>query len=213
MSSPGESALLCRTGFGCPPTTSGGVSLIGGAGDWKNEDLSEFGVEGGKLRWVAPLEDLRRRLIGSTVEEFLARKDVEFVLGIEDMGGVDEDVEVAEKAMQRVRQEAVEKVRQWCAAHGEAPHPRLPEAMDTVLEALQQMSSIPEETDADAPQLQEGADNIRRLLSMDRPEVAKDLADALDQIGRFAGEFKSGQEFADVVFGEQADDEEEPDRP
>lgn len=44
-------------------------------------DLTHFGVEGGtKLRWVAPMHDLRARLIGSTVEQFLARPDVEFII-------------------------------------------------------------------------------------------------------------------------------------
>ncbi len=73
-----------RNGFRLPAHYTRWTAFLGPL-DPDHADLAHFGVEGGtNLRWVAPLEDLRRRLIGSTVEEFLARKDVEFVLGVGD---------------------------------------------------------------------------------------------------------------------------------
>jgi hypothetical protein len=69
-----------QNGFRLPAHYQRWTTFLGGKLDWQHADLSAFGVEGGaKLRWVAPMEDLRARLIGSTVEQFLARPDVEFI--------------------------------------------------------------------------------------------------------------------------------------
>lgn len=75
-----------QNGFRLPAHYQRWTAFLGGKLDWQHADISAFGVEGGrKLRWVAPMEDLRARLIGSTVEQFLARPDVEF---IGDLGGL-----------------------------------------------------------------------------------------------------------------------------
>lgn len=51
--------------------------------DTSSADLADF-TKNGKLMWTAPLSDLRQRLVGSSVEEFLARPDVEAVFELED---------------------------------------------------------------------------------------------------------------------------------
>jgi hypothetical protein len=46
-------------------------------------DLSDFGVEGNprKLRYIGRIEDLRKRLIGESLQEFVARTGLEFIFG------------------------------------------------------------------------------------------------------------------------------------
>lgn len=78
-----------QNGFRLPPHYDRWVGFCGDLGDWLHTaDLSHFGINGNprKLRWVGPMSDLRKRLIGSTGEEFLAQPNVEVIT---DMGEED----------------------------------------------------------------------------------------------------------------------------
>jgi hypothetical protein len=48
--------------------------LIGGAGEWKSSDVSQFEKE-----FAGHPDDLRQRLVGEPLESFLERQDIEFV--------------------------------------------------------------------------------------------------------------------------------------
>jgi len=50
------------------------VAIIGGVGDWKSADVSDFAKE-----FVGHPIDLRQRLIGESMETFLERKDIEII--------------------------------------------------------------------------------------------------------------------------------------
>ena len=67
-----------QNGFRLPAHFDRWTNVLGGVGDVANADLNGFGKDG-KLLWVGSLEDLRSRLIGCTVEQFLARPDVEYI--------------------------------------------------------------------------------------------------------------------------------------
>jgi hypothetical protein len=55
------------------------VSILGVDPQAADADISEFGVDG-KLRYVGRKEDLAKRLIHESVDQFLRREDVTFVL-------------------------------------------------------------------------------------------------------------------------------------
>ena len=112
--------------------------------DLRNADLDGFGLEDGRLRWVAPLEDLRTRYIGGRLEDFLAREDVEFVFDgqgtsfdeSEDDAVDDEHLEESMEAFKDLSERAAAAARNWCAANGLTPEPRLVDAMAFSFAAL-----------------------------------------------------------------------------
>jgi hypothetical protein len=69
-----------QNGFRLPPHYERWLKVIGGVGDTETADLSNFGVDGG-LRYTGTIEGLREKLIGCRVEDFLARPDVQYILG------------------------------------------------------------------------------------------------------------------------------------
>ena len=78
-----------QNGFRLPPRFDRWTALLGDIGDWRTADLTDFG-EGGRLRYVGTKEELKRRLVGCSVEEFLARDDVDFIMGEDDLAYLDD---------------------------------------------------------------------------------------------------------------------------
>lgn len=157
-----------QNGFRLPPKYERWTALLGDFGPIAEADLSDFGV-GGKLRWVGPISDLKARLIGCPMEEFLARADVEYIFGSEDGPFVkdedwledeepldEEDVldeelasdeeglpmegeEILQAATDLLVESWLNAVRRWCFANGVAPHPRLAEVIDHLADALREL--------------------------------------------------------------------------
>lgn len=75
--------------FRLPPHYQRWAALFGPV-EAANADLTHFGVEGGKLRWYGPLFDLQNRYLGR-VEDFLARGDVEYIVGVDEEQWEDDD--------------------------------------------------------------------------------------------------------------------------
>ena len=86
-------------GFRLPAKCDRWLKALGCTGDIDSADLRDFGKDGGLL-WVGPMSDLRKRLVGCTVEEFLNRPGVKFIAGIEGgawgAGAMDDDEEEEE---------------------------------------------------------------------------------------------------------------------
>jgi hypothetical protein len=79
-----------QNGFKLPHKYERFMAAVGvSSADVDAADLSDFGLPGGKLRYVGPIGELRRKLIGS-VDDFLARGDVEFVMA-PDAGAFDDE--------------------------------------------------------------------------------------------------------------------------
>lgn len=213
-----------RNGFRLPAHYERWTALLGDNAECTSADLSDFGIEGGKLRYVGTMEDLRKRLTGCRPEEFLHRKDVEFILGdgpqpweaddqdddLDEDDLIDEpddDSEAAElsedeaeaaEALTQFQEAAVDAVRRWCFANGIKPHPRLSEAVAlTLVGALQATLSGEEPIDEEPSNeaVSQAQDNIDRLLSSVSPEEDKSLQEALDQIAMCVRQFGSPAEF------------------
>jgi hypothetical protein len=93
------------------------------------------------------MRDFESRLVGTTPDEFLARTDVEFVFGSDDFTLVDDEEDAAYDAMAEFEQGMTDRVKQWCFANGQTPHPLLSEVVAAFNEALVQ--SLPPDLDPD----------------------------------------------------------------
>lgn len=72
-----------QNGFRLPPHYDKWAAILGPPGDVESASLEKFGTDGqGRgLRYMGTIEFLRRRLVGSTVGQFLTRPDVQWVMG------------------------------------------------------------------------------------------------------------------------------------
>jgi hypothetical protein len=146
-----------QNGFRLPAHHDRWAALLGELHP-ETADLSGFGYkeqEGKTLCWVGPMHDLRARLIGSTVEHFLTRPDVAFVLGVEDGafidefygdddGGDDSDEEFDEEldeegfeataaVLDKMVEDGTASLRRWCFANGRVPEARIDAALPLVI--------------------------------------------------------------------------------
>lgn len=177
-----------RNGFRLPAHYDRWTAFLGEIRP-ESADLTHFGVEGGaKLRWVAPMHDLRARLIGSTVEDFLARPDVEAIADAEffDLGSDDELLyeedgddeeedadeedegllgsaeEVAEtfQVLDSMVENASASLRRWCFANGLVPEEKIDEALPLVV--ARGFASVTE-VDGRNPEAAKAAEEVRLL--------------------------------------------------
>ena len=148
-----------QNGFHLPPHFDRWTAIFGDLGDIATADLTGFGIDGG-LRYVGDEQFLRKRLAACTVEQFLARPDVHFVMGgkvpfeLEDLDDADfdegddddeagplEGLDLSDspllaglaKVLDNIGDRAEDAVRQWCFENGQPPHPRLRDAVDALL--------------------------------------------------------------------------------
>jgi hypothetical protein len=199
-----------------------GVSLA----DVDSADLAGFGGPDGKLRYVGSIEELRRMLAGS-VDDFLSRGDVEFVMGpgAFDEGYFDEEYEDDEtdpedpteelaegdseeppaefaRMMQEISDRTEAAVRRWLVADGQTPHPRLVDGIDVVLAA-----AMVEWTAQDVPEARDKLPDVSVLLgSYDDPEA---VAEAVTQVTAFVKRFESPQRFLEAMGMRDEEQEEE----
>lgn len=65
-----------ENGFRLPPRYERWLPVLGDPAECNTADLSDFRDGEGKLHFMGPLSDLRKRLVGCSLEDFLARDDV-----------------------------------------------------------------------------------------------------------------------------------------
>ncbi len=218
-----------QNGFRLPAHYERWVKVLGGVGDIDMADLSDFGIDGG-LRYMGPEQDLRERLIGCRLQDFLARPDVHVIFGPspDEMFGLededdeeegedeawdedededdeewdedeDEDEEeeddegaeaiaMLEQATAMLQDAMADRVRQWCFAQGEVPHPRLEDALDAAL-----LSIIHTSFGLDEDKQPAGA-GFDRILSALSPAERAELEPALEQVVRFMSQFSGPEE-------------------
>jgi hypothetical protein len=192
-----------QNGFKLPKVWDKWSALLGDL-DVEGADLSAFGVDG-KLVWAAPLTDLRRRLIGSTVEQFLARPDVEVVTDDEwDAGDVPfvgegeagDDGDVSDEELmagaEPVGLVLANVVADWCKREGREPSAGLPVMAVAYLVILVREGLTAEDDDGaddySPPSPQEVAAALGalrgRIEAQGRPHLASNLS-AVEQLAAF----------------------------
>lgn len=183
-----------QNGFRLPPRLERWTALLGGVGDPATADLSGFGLEG-KLHYEGSLEDLRKRLIGSKPEEFLARPDVEFVLDDTDFTLVDDDELVLNETIDDAQAKLLASVRQWCFANKLLPHPRLADAIDLTMESAWQLQvGWGDDEDAEVePEAIDASRQLNDLLAIESETDRAQLIAALDQLQKFAAQYETPQ--------------------
>jgi hypothetical protein len=174
-------------GFRLPHRYDRWLSVLGDIGDWREADVSDFDME-----FAGSMDDLRKRLIGQSVEDFLAREDVTIVLSDAAPSLIDDNSLEFEDAQDDLADVAVECVREWCTAGGESPSPFIGRAWDSysdvIMELLNRVDS-PEGLDKSVLSAQVAelvADQVLLEPARDRAEILR----AFDQVARFAAEDK-----------------------
>ena len=197
-----------QNGFRLPRHYQRWTALLGNLGNPETADLRDFGVDGG-LRYVGALEDLRRRLVGSSAEAFLARPDVKYIIGPDDLYEPDEATAAVEEVTEAFAERVLDKVREWCFAEGRVPHPRLPDAIDLMAASMLNADSDTEGEDAANDVLADSASgNLDRFLEFESPQSKWELSAATAQLGTFTSQFRSSEEmFAALGLGELFDAE------
>ena len=190
-----------QNGFRLPPAWDKWVSIFGR--DILNEiptaDLSDFGVDDG-LHYVGTLDFLRKRLIGCTAEEFLARPDVHWVMDADSLAygsGLEEDeedfdeddlpdeeeLEPLREALDDAASRLASETRKWCEQKQVAPEPLLHKAAFLTLgtlvplgiESAQDDEKLTEDTS-------EVADRVNAIVAMAPPDERQPLKAAIDQV-------------------------------
>jgi len=193
-------------GFRLPARYERWLSVLGGVGDWSTADLSDFGLDG-KLRWVGPMADLRRRLVGTRAEDFLAREDVEYIVGAEEGDVPRELPEAIEAEAQSIYLDMLNGVRRWCFANGEAPHPLLPQAVGIILESILQVEDVGADEAHGEEQVAAAMENLADMLAMEAPQDARQLREALGQVQRFASSFDCYEDMLQAIGLDERDEE------
>lgn len=219
-------------GFRLPPRYERWITILGDPAECASADLSDFGDENGKLHYIGSMEDLRRRLVNCTPEEFMSREDVEVTtevaedevfadeddgeasddeqtLDIAELEQAAEDQRQIEGAIEELNQRTLDAARRWLFGQSIAPHPRLAEAINLQLEAMLQAKPV-DETDMDQPsaELMGQVDkNLEQLLALEPPGSREELAKALDQYVSFVRQFKNHEEMFEAIGGDLAEDD------
>jgi hypothetical protein len=184
-----------QNGFKLPAHFDRWINFLGGVPSPARADLRSFGKDGGLL-WVGPMDDLRRRLIGCSVDQFLARPGVHFVTEIEDFGEdefADEDFdddaeddleaemdglgEEFEAMVEPIVREATEK----CRKLGEQPSELMTDAVRTILLSAA-IRSVATEGDASEKETVRGI--IKSADESAGADIPEDLKQAIRQVLR-----------------------------
>jgi len=186
----GAMRLSVENGFRLPHGAARCAALIG-VEDYANADLSEFEKFDGKYRYVGTRNDLAKRL-AVPVEDFLRRRDIEFVIQAyspldddtfdeefdEDLDEIP-DRETVAHGLHELCERMFVAVSNWLRGAGETPHPWLMDGIDVALASVINVAAGP---DTAVPSLEELIDEFE-----DRDAIL----DAIDQVMRFMQQFNS----------------------
>jgi hypothetical protein len=181
-------------GLRLPPKYHRWTKILGELPSGESLDMSLFGVNG-KIRLICNVHDLETRLIGSSVDEFLRRPDVEFEIEMgNDFTLIDEEFEAAEGKRDKFVDGVHQSVRQWCFANQEVPHPLLRNVIEASMDAVQETfpKILPDEHDYnnldELPQpIQERlVQETVGQLAFDFQEDPVGMEEAMEQFRRFA---------------------------
>ncbi len=198
-----------QNGFRLPKKYDRWVTLLGDVCDPDTASLSDFGIEGGRLRFVGPMKQLHQRLIGCPVEEFLSRPDVEYIAEA-NMFPDDEDgyssadeesmdtFDVVEESCNLVTEHVLNSVREWCFATGRIPHPFIEDAVELLLATLLQ-AELPEADELSIEDGQAANKAMDRLINLEPQEDREPLREACEQLKAYAMQTESPGGFSEAL--------------
>jgi hypothetical protein len=219
----GAMRLSVENGFRLPRRLDRWASVIG-VMSYADAELRDFEQPDGKYRYVGSMQDLRKRLVGS-VDQFLQRSDVEFVLGqdspfgneFEDQQesgwtpaeyGDDEEADDEDEAMveDEARRELFERIEEicerayvaiynWLIGSGKTPHPLLQDGIDVALTAAMLDANARLTSDSSGSM----ADLTQAIAQYDDPEA---VIAATEQVTQYMQQFDSPQRMLEALgFG------------
>jgi len=167
-------------GFRLPRKYERWTALLGPLPEGMAPDMSLFRKDG-KILLRCNEPDLRARLVGCTVDEFLSRPDVDYILGDDDFTLVDEEADEFDDGMMEMEEAMLDAVKAWCFANGQAPHPLLPDVVRATMEVSAAKADEENYWDQEAPDISasEVTDFAERIESYllvrhgDRPDEAR----------------------------------------
>lgn len=190
--------LAQELGFRLPRRYERWTAILGPLPEGESPDMSLF-PDGGRIQLVCSERDLEARLIGTTPQRFLARPDVDPVIGDDDFTLVDDEEDEINDVMGQLQEAMTESVQQWCFANGQTPHPLLPDVVGASLEAT--MQTAPPDLDleqaVDALSDEQQDQMIERMLSFLSASFHHDpaaLGEAMTQFQAFMGSMDSPHE-------------------
>ncbi|HEY8667143.1 MAG TPA: hypothetical protein VIL86_10775 [Tepidisphaeraceae bacterium] len=212
-----------QNGFRLPRHYDRNAAFLGQF-DWREASLENFGKDG-KLLWVAPLEDLRRRLVNCSVDDFLARPDVDYIMGIgedslhefeptDESGDLEEEEEdeaedaldVAEEAESaEVLLETIEEVadrfeagiKRWCQEKQIDPPPLFHEAV-RISTAAMLLAGADARERAEDP-IEALTRRAKELTVAVPPDIREEVFAGIDLFKQFFMSFPSKKEMLQAV--------------
>ncbi len=183
-------------GFRLPADLDRWLKIIGGVGDWRTADTSRFIME-----CVGGIDELKARLIGQRPDEFLARKDVAFILRdnrSESFNGSfdddefedDEESDESSDARQDVR-EAVAEIADWIESQGRQVERSLPVAYAFFIGSLAATLALGGESSSTparnftADMISKTREYLQGKFQMMDPEMATSMAAGFGQLYDF----------------------------
>jgi len=205
-----------QNGFRLPADWQKCMSFVGRLEDVDQAPLDGFGWEGdpSKLYWVAPLHDLRNRLIGCTPAEFLARPNVEYTLEVGSTGDYDDGdygdkpadrddkVDAYRDRVDHVTDTGARLASDWLSQKGELPHRRLRDAV--ALQFCRTVLPAPSDSKEMTPLQVAALELMASALWKDRiPDdgaVPEDVLVAAEQFTRWIASFANPNDSLRAIF-------------
>lgn len=193
--------LAGELGFRLPRRYERWTAILGPLPEGESPDMSLFRPDG-RIRLWCSMRDLEARLIGSTPEKFLARADVEYVLGDDDFTLVDEEDDEVNDVVTMLEGAMLDRVKAWCFAHGQTPHPLLREVVGASLQST--IESMPPDFDLEddvqtLPEDQQAEDRMMSFLSATVRDDPTGLKVAMTQFAGFMQDTGSPEELIKML--------------
>lgn len=182
----GGVALAKELGFRLPRRWERAALVLGPLAAGVTPDPSLFRRKG-RLVLMTNMTDLRARLMGTSVEKFLSRTDIDIELGDEDFTLVDAEADEYYEAADRFTEHFTKEVADWCSARGNTPSPLVAAAVRAVMEAAEEQVELMEDDDElpDPSVLVTHVDRPEELLASWFPEQTSEARMALGQVMQF----------------------------
>jgi hypothetical protein len=169
-------------GFRLPHRYDRWLAILGDIGDWRNADVSDF-----EMQFAGSLDDLRHRLVGQSVDEFIQRKDVSILLSDSAPSLLSDDIVDYERADEELRRRAVSSIRQWLMASNRQPSRMLETAWDIYAEATATAADDVSDDDGSVVEAAYQMDaTIQDLIALEPSADRADLGTGVAQIVEYA---------------------------